>query len=185
MKALVTYILSAITSWAGIHGAAPARFHAIAEHEAAFATKVAAREGGDASRIGLMVAAIGQLESGYAPWVGDGSCNLKRWREAHESLIHAFGGDVCDGGDSFTYWQVMVSKETRRVRPGGPTGPEMLVSDDVALEEVWRQAGASLRAGHGLCDYVGERYPHCPKAELRTRLVEQWEREHPFELAQE
>jgi hypothetical protein len=46
------------------------------------------------------LAALAVLESRFAPWVVDGSCNDTAWRQAHQMQ------KVCDGGKAQGAWQM-------------------------------------------------------------------------------
>jgi hypothetical protein len=135
---------------------------------------------GDTTRAGtaLLLAAIGWYESGWATWVGDGSCNNPEWRQAHAELLKKTGD--CDGGKAFGYWQVHpFESKYHPLAVFHPTGPEILADEKKGIRRAREIARGSIARGHRLCDYVGEGYPSCPKADKRWESAHEYLRAHP------
>lgn len=168
---LTTYVLVAMTAWSP--KADPERLQAIALDIAAVSLEDAPLFPDDPSRARevLLLASIARYESGFAEWVDDGRCNDKAWLASDEGK-HLHRGSTCDGGRAYGLWQV-------HAFPGTPTGPEMLADRRVAVRAAVARLRASLAQGRGLCGYTGET-GDCPKAEIRLRNAQVWEKGHPF-----
>jgi hypothetical protein len=84
-------------------------------------------DAGVGSTTALEMAALAVLESGLQPWVLDGRCNDRNWRESvrgHE--VMRLYKATCDGGVAVGAWQW-------HPRAGGPTKSDMLDLRTAAL----------------------------------------------------
>lgn len=171
---LIVYLTAAMMAWAPT--VPESRLRPIAADIAAVATRdpPAFTDDPDHVKSALLLASLGDLETGHswAAWIEDGRCNRQNWRELHEAMLKANGGN-CDGGNAFTFWQI-------HMQPGRPSGIAMLRSRSIAITEALYRARTSLTHQHGLCEYSGEHFPDCPKGQQRIDHALRWLADHPY-----
>jgi hypothetical protein len=128
----------------------------------------------DGHKTALLLLSLADHESHFATWVDDGSCNDPAWRAEHPALL---AGKDCDGGHAFTIFQLHVLGDSVEL------GRALIRDRRAAARAALAVARASLESGRGLCGYVGEAYPKCPRAQVRWDSAVAWQEQFPFPVA--
>lgn len=171
MNALVAYLSLVLATVAPYVGSA--RRASIARDVAtvSLAEARAFDDDADGHQTGLLLLSIAQHETHFVTWADDGSCNDPAWRADHPALLQ---NHDCDGGHAWSMWQVHVPNDSPEL------GRALIRDRRAAIRAALTVARASLQGGHGLCGYVGEPFPKCPRAQVRLDSVTAWRAQFPF-----
>ena len=171
MNPLAAYLVLVLTTVAPHVGSG--RRESIARDIAsvAFAEPRAFEDDADGHRTALLLVSLAHHETFWATWADDGSCNDPAWRAEHPLLLRS--GD-CDGGHAWSMWQVHVLNDAVEL------GRALVRDRRAAIRAALAVARASLQSGRGLCGYLGEAYPKCPRAQVRWDSVIAWQAQFPY-----
>lgn len=149
---------------------------------------------GSKALTGLLLAGTSRLEGGFVLWVYDGRCNSQAWRNSREGkkMLAAFG-NVCDGGHSYSLWQIQAegglaltpgkgyTSLIYQTEPGTVVfGIDLIVDDQLACRTALHIMRQSLHDWGNLTGYTGERGSAHPKADHRMNIAVRYLAAHPF-----
>lgn len=212
VKALISYLLVAMTSWVPMKNQTDESAEDAATRYTAIATDIVEAvtdpsepplwKGSDGQvKTALLVAGIASLEGGYQKFVDDGTCNKKEYKADRRGS--------CDGKHAYTIWQIHTmgglifdgegvtsiayAPEKLKTDPDSVwTGPKLVADRKAAARMALHLMRVSYKRYGSLCQYTGEKYQDTdkcmektPKADFRQSRALDYLKKNPFVTPEE
>lgn len=141
------------------------------------------------ARTALLLASVELHESGFKPYVVDGSCNDQVWRRAHRDMVMPGGVAACDGGHAFSGFQIHPSHGRGFIKlvgdgfsygPDGIRGADLAKDGALAARVALHMLRTSVKRNNNLAWYTGEIGRSHPKADARMNVATSYAAAHPF-----
>lgn len=143
----------------------------------------------DRRKTALVIASLALHESGYKPYVMDGSCNDSAWRKAHPKMASPGGVAACDSGHAWGAWQIHPRQGRKFValvgdgfafEDSGFSGHDLVKDQSLGARVALHMARVSMRRNKNLAWYTGEIGKNHPKADARLNVALSYASTHPI-----